>query len=1434
MNFRRNLRRNNSGIGTIFGMVFFLLIVVVVFASFVIILTQNTGLEQTTTQAKQLDLDRYTELTTVFITNPQIAVTNSQVYISCKITNTGTIPTELVRLWIKDNTTDTVGNTKISPSVILQPGSSTQYFNFSYVVNSHPSDLFSFWFITTRGNAISGYPSTNQLNILPPVGTFPGVTDMNSTYQTNLNDPLRLSINTTKPNQLIYVVVSYDDGNTLYTPTSTPVLTWTLRGTSLPTDGSQSYLTYGHSGDSILETFYAIAPSAGPVTINIHSTADELSDYYCSALGFAISDVNTTSPFDGSAQTTIGQSSMPQDTITTHYSNDLVIGALGIDDLNPAITPGTGFGQIMPVQSSFGASGEPNSMPRSVWSEWAIAGDPRTNLSANCTFASSDDWAIIVDAVRLVVIPPVTPVSVSPNSGPIGQQVTVAGQGFAANSPLIAIFDGSQTSFSATTDSSGKIPPNAQFTVPIGSTAGNKTVTIIDSNFNYANTTFLVTTSNISVSPTNGSIGTTVTVTGSNFVDNSNINMNFDGNPTVTSPSSIVADASGSFSATFIFSFNDSAGTKQIAANDGFNSAFANFAVTPAITINPTNGPIGSLVNVTGSGFAATQPVAIKFAGATVVTIPANLNTDNYGFFSASFVVPTGQMAGGKNINASDATLNSATSTFAITPSIFLSPSSGNVGSTVTISGSGFAGNSALTAKFAGSTITLGGTINTNSSGGFTGATFTVPTWVPTWATGSVQTVNITDASSNSGSNTYTVNTVSQSITVTISNSAPNATVTVNGGNAIPNTFAANGNSNSITMFAGASFTLSFSNSGNIRNGFIVTSAFSSTSSSYTASTTSLSVTAYNQVQNTFSVSGVSGTDSVVLTGTYLGTASSNIVTLNSSNIWSAQAWSDYSTAVTFSVSTVNSGLSERWSIGNAYSTTALTVGGNTYSQTYIHQYKLTFAQLGLDNSATGTVTTVNGSAQTFNNLPYTTAWINSGSTVTYNYNNPITSSTTGKQFRLNSITGSASPITVNSPATITGNYVVQWQVTFTQTGIDSSAVSNTVLTVGLTNYAYNGLPSSVYVDNGTVFSWVSPVSGGTGKQFVQNGSSGSSPISTTGTYSATYKTQWLVTFAQSGLSSDATGTVATIAGATKTYSDLPLTVWVDASSGSVTYSYTSTVTSSTTGKQYVKTSTDSSPVTGLSGPLTVTGAYKIQWLVTFAQSGLDSSATGTVLTIGSTTYTYSQLPQTNLWVDSGTTYSYSTSVQAGTSKTFGYTSVTGLTSPITASGTVTGKYGSLILRPNAAGTTTGLSVNTGSNYAAVDEVSSDSDTTYVYRASATAAFDTYNIPDTSLSGLTIQSITVHIVAKEQSSAYGGYARPYIRIGSTGYSPSSYNSLTTSYVEYTNTWTTNPNTSAAWTWANINSLEIGAQMYSYSTSYYARCTQVWVEITYTA
>jgi hypothetical protein len=150
-------------------------------------------------------------------------------------------------------------------------------------------------------------------------------------------------------------------------------------------------------------------------------------------------------------------------------------------------------------------------------------------------------------------------------------------------------------------------------------------------------------------------------------------------------------------------------------------------------------------------------------------------------------------------------------------------------------------------------------------------------------------------------------------------------------------------------------------------------------------------------------------------------------------------------------------------------------------------------------------------------------------------------------------------------------------------------------------------------------------------------------------------------------------GTVLTVGSNTYTYAQLPQTnIWVDANTA---YSYTGTV-SAGTGKQYVLTGT-----AGLATPIVATGTatptYKTQYQCTFQQSGLSSDASGTVLTVGSTTYTYSQLPQTSIWVDSGTTFSYTGTVAvSGGTKQYVWTSNTGgLTSPITATGTVTGTY---------------------------------------------------------------------------------------------------------------------------------------------------------------
>jgi hypothetical protein len=134
-----------------------------------------------------------------------------------------------------------------------------------------------------------------------------------------------------------------------------------------------------------------------------------------------------------------------------------------------------------------------------------------------------------------------------------------------------------------------------------------------------------------------------------------------------------------------------------------------------------------------------------------------------------------------------------------------------------------------------------------------------------------------------------------------------------------------------------------------------------------------------------------------------------------------------------------------------------LMTSNHTATAHYVMQYLVTLAQSGLSSAATGNVLTVNGQTETYSSLPYS-IWVTSGGTVAYSFNSIVAASVTGEQFRLNSVTGSSSPITVSGAITITGNYVPQYQVTFSQTGLDSSA-TRTVVTV---NSAANEHPRTI------------------------------------------------------------------------------------------------------------------------------------------------------------------------------------------------------------------------------------------------------------------------------------------------------------------------------------------------------------------------------------
>src|SRR5256712_6336722 len=95
--------------------------------------------------------------------------------------------------------------------------------------------------------------------------------------------------------------------------------------------------------------------------------------------------------------------------------------------------------------------------------------------------------------------------------------------------------------------------------------------------------------STISLDPTSGSVGTTVTVTGSLFFPSSDVTVSYDGTAVATNPSTITTDLTGGFTATFTVPAS-AAGSHTVSAKDTVSdSASAQFIVTSSAT--PPSAP---------------------------------------------------------------------------------------------------------------------------------------------------------------------------------------------------------------------------------------------------------------------------------------------------------------------------------------------------------------------------------------------------------------------------------------------------------------------------------------------------------------------------------------------------------------------------------------------------------------------------------------------------------------------------------------------------------------------------------------------------------------------------------------------------------------------------------------------------------------------------
>lgn len=149
--------------------------------------------------------------------------------------------------------------------------------------------------------------------------------------------------------------------------------------------------------------------------------------------------------------------------------------------------------------------------------------------------------------------------------------------------------------------------------------------------------------------------------------------------------------------------------------------AVAEFTIAGGeISIDPEKGPVTTEVTVSGTGFTANKAITIEYDGTEIDIASGNTKTKSNGDFDATIAIPD-SVAGTHNIKA---TVNaaSAEATFTVTPAITLSSTSGSAGDSITVSGNGFGKSKTVTISFSG----ISKTAKADAYGTFTG-TFEIP-----------------------------------------------------------------------------------------------------------------------------------------------------------------------------------------------------------------------------------------------------------------------------------------------------------------------------------------------------------------------------------------------------------------------------------------------------------------------------------------------------------------------------------------------------------------------------------------------------------------------------------------------------------------------------------------------------------------------------------
>ncbi len=391
----------------------------------------------------------------------------------------------------------------------------------------------------------------------------------------------------------------------------------------------------------------------------------------------------------------------------------------------------------------------------------------------------------IATAAYTITIPAPTITNIQPNPATVGTSVTITGTNFGATQ------GGSTVTFNGTTASPATWSATSiTVPVPVGATTGNVVVTVGSQPSNgYLFTVTPPAPAITSILPNPATVGTSVTITGTNFgATQGGSTVTFNG--TTASPATWSAT-----SITVPVPVGATTGNVVVTVGGQPSNGYLFTVTPPAPTITnilPNPATVGTSVTITGTNFGATQ------GGSTLTFNGTTASPETWSATSITVPVPVGATTGNVVVTVGGQPSNGYL--FTVTPPAptitNILPNPATVGTSVTITGTNFG------ATQGGSTLTFNGTTASPETWSATSITANVPVGA---TTGNV-VVTVSSQPSNGYLFTVTIPapnitniqpnpaTVGTSVTITGTNfgaTQGGSTLTFNGTTASPATWSA-------------------------------------------------------------------------------------------------------------------------------------------------------------------------------------------------------------------------------------------------------------------------------------------------------------------------------------------------------------------------------------------------------------------------------------------------------------------------------------------------------------------------------------------------------------------------------------------------------------------------------------------------------------------